>query len=154
MKKALEEMGLKKFRQVSTFLFILADVWILSYIYKKFTSKETMDRLIEIAAKQQQIDKVHMEQLYQLLTQSLILMLALVLVVHLITYILYIKNKKFTFAYLNLYAWTAMIGCPLWGLSVLADNIFSGFVFIMLGGILVINVLGLRMYPFQENSPK
>ena len=150
MKKYFEAMGLKKFRQNSTFLFIAADVWILGYLYKKFTNKETMDTLITIAARQQQLDKTHMEQLYLLLTQSLILMLGLVAIVHLINYALYNKNKKVAFAYLNFYAWSAGITCPFWGLSLLSSSAISGIIFILVGGAFIFNALGLRHFPHEE----
>lgn len=147
-------MGLKKFRQNSTFLFIVADVWILGYIYKKFTDKETMNALIKIAAKQQGLDQTHMEQLYQLMTQSLILMLVLVAFVHLVNYALYNKNKKVAFAYLSFYSWTAGIGCPLWGLSLLSTTLVPGLVFIAVGGAFIFNALGLRAFPHQAEKPK
>lgn len=145
-------MGQNKFRLNSSFLFIVADVWVLGFLYKKFTSKETMDQLIQIAAKQQQIDKAHMEQLYQLMTQSLILMLALVAGLHLINYILYNKNKKMAFAYLNLYAWSAGILCPLWGLSLLGTQLVPGLVFIAVGVAMIFNGIGLRTYPHVEEK--
>ena len=152
MKKYFTKMGLNKFRQNSSFLFIVADVWILGFIYKKFTDKETMDLLIQIAARQQQLDKAHIEQLYGLLTQSLILMLVLVGIVHLINYVLYNKNKKAAFAYLNFYAWSAGIGCPLWGLSLMSSKPVPGFVFIAVGGAFLFNALGLRVFPHQESK--
>ncbi len=154
MRKYLEKMGLIKFRQNSTFLFLVCDVWILGYIYKKFTNPETMDLMIKVAAEQQQLDKTHIKQLYQLMTQSLILMLVLVGFVHLINYLLYNKNKKVAFVYLIFYSWTASLGCALWGLSLLGGQLVPGIVFIGVAGAFLFNALGLKVYPHQEELPK
>lgn len=147
MKKIFKEMGLSKFRQNSTFLFMVSDAWILGFLYKKFTNKETMDQLIQIAARQQQLNQDHIEQLYQLLTQSLILMLILVALIHIMNYVLYNKNKKMAFAYLHFYSWSAGIGCPLWGLSLVSEQLISGLIFIAVGGFFLFNALGLKHFP-------
>ncbi|MBK24465.1 MAG: hypothetical protein CME70_10760 [Halobacteriovorax sp.] len=154
MRKYLEKMGLNKFRQNSTFLYLVCDVWILGYVYKKFTNPETMDLMIKVAAEQQQLDKTHIKQLYQLMTQSLILMLVLVGFVHLINYILYNKNKKVAFAYLVFYSWTASIGTALWGLSLLGSHFIPGIVFLAVSGVFFFNAMGLRVFPHQEQELK
>lgn len=155
MRKFFKEMGLKKFRQNSSFLFILADVWILGYIYKKFTNKETIEMVVEIAAKQHPlIDKAQLKELYLVSTPILILMLVLIAIVHLITYVLYNKNKLSAFAYLNFYSWSAGIGCILGGVFLSSSTLVPGLVFIATGGAFIFNAIGLRVFPHEPEKPK
>ena len=152
MKKFFKKMGLSQFRNNSTALFLLSDGWILLYLYKKFTNKETMDQIIKLAARQQELDQSHFEQLYQLLTNSLILGLSLIAIIHIFNYVLYNKNKKVAFAYLNFYAWTAGIGCLLGGGSMLQTEKISGALFMLVGGFFLFNAIGLRHFPHQPNE--
>ena len=152
MRKFFDKMGLSKFRNNSTVFFVFADAWSFFYIYKKFTNKEQMDQLIQIAARQQGIDNSHFEGLYTLMTQSLILMLALAAGIHIFNYILYNKNKKPAFAYLNFYAWSAAIIFPLWGFSTASESMPAAIIFLVLGGMMIFNALGLRVFPHQKKS--
>lgn len=152
MRKFFNNMGLSKFRNNSTVFFIFADIWTFFYIYKKFTNKEKMDQIIEIAARQQGIDSSHFEGLYTLMTQSLILLLGLAALIHIINYVLYNKNKKAAFAYLNFYAWSAAFIFPLWGISTISQSLVGSIIFIILGCFMIFNALGLRAFPHQEKS--
>ncbi|MFT6068127.1 MAG: hypothetical protein ACJAT2_002374 [Bacteriovoracaceae bacterium] len=145
-------MGLSKFRNNSTVFFIFTDIWTFFYIYKKFTNKERLDQLIAIAAKQQGIDSAHLEGLYTLMTQSLIMLLALASIIHIVNYVLYNKNKKAAIAYLKLYAWSAAFLLPLWGFSVFSESPPAAIIFIALGGLMAFNAMGLRVFPYQEKS--
>ena len=113
-----------------------------------------MNQIIEIAAKQQQLNKEHVEQLYQLLTQSLTLMLILVAAIHILNYVLYNKNKKMAFAYLHIYSWTAVFGCILGGLTMLQSEFIPGVLFIVVGGCFLFNALGLKHFPYIEVKKK
>lgn len=152
MRKFLVNMGQSKFRNNSTVFFIFADIWTFFYIYKKFTNKEQMDRLIAIAARQQGIDSSHLEGLYTLMTQSLILLLALAGIVHIINYFLYNKNKKAAFAYLNFYAWSAALVFPVWGFSTISESLPGAIIFVTLGALMTFNAFGLRVFPHQEKN--
>ncbi len=152
MRKFFDKMGLSKFRNNSTVFFIFADIWTFYYIYKKFTNKENIDQLIEIAAKGQGLDSAHLEGLYTLMTQSLIMLLGLAALIHIVNYVLYNKNKKAAIAYLKLYAWSAALLFPLWGFSVFADSPPAAIIFVALGGLMAFNAFGLRVYPYQEKS--
>jgi hypothetical protein len=145
-------MGLSKFRNNSTVFFIIADVWTFFYIFRKFTNKEFMDRIIKIAARQQGINNSHFEGLYTLMTQSLIMLLGLAAVVHIINYVLYNKNKKAAFAYLNFYAWSASLIFPIWAFSTFKESLPGAIIFLAIGGLMVFNAFGLRVFPHQEKS--
>lgn len=152
MRKFFSNMGLSKFRNNSTVFFIIADAWTFFYIYRKFTDKKFMNQIIEIAAKQQGINSSHLQGLYTLMTQSLILLLALAAVIHVINYVLYNKNKKAAFAYLNLYAWSASIFFPIWAITTFEESKPGALIFLVLGGFMIFNALGLRVFPHQEKS--
>lgn len=149
MKKIFKDMGIRKFRQSSTFLFIICDIWILGYFYKKFTNKNVMNKLIEVAASRQgqALDKTHMQDFYTLLTQSLTLMLVLVAIVHLVTLAMYNKNKLSAFRYLGIYAWSGSLGCLFLGASLFNVTPTAALIFIAVAGCFLFNALGMRYYP-------
>lgn len=111
-----------------------------------------MNKIIEIAAKQQGVDSSHLEGLYTLMTQSLVMLLAFAAIIHIINYVLYNKNKKAAFAYLNFYAWSASLIFPIWGVSAFQESLPGGIIFIALGALMLFNALGLRAFPHQGKN--
>ncbi len=113
MKRLYENLDAKKFRSASALLLLLCDFMILFFLYKKFTDKNMFERMLSLTFKiNPQLNSTDLtpalsSQLYQLLTNSLLTALCVVLLYHIFIYYMWLKEKKFAANYIALYVWIA-----------------------------------------------
>jgi uncharacterized membrane protein len=162
MESIYKNLTEKKFKIVAILCAFFSDIVIAKYIWSIFSNKELFEKsfltVMENMEKNPNYDssmipKNFFDELFLLWTQSLILMLLAVILVHLVNYLLYSKGKVFSFKYLRIQAWIGGVGLTLAGLP----NIANGAIYIALlvaGLGLLFVAFGLRQFTMKNPEPK
>jgi len=151
MRQLYSKLTTKSYKLISTTCLLIADISIYIYLYLKFTNKEVFHKIMEIAMKsypsaQGQVGPDFERQIYQLMVNTLLTMLALVFCYHSFVYLLWNKGKKFGHSYLVLYTIIAGPGSILVGLATLSGNILSGLFWLVVGALYTFVLLGLNHF--------
>jgi predicted membrane protein len=155
MKRIYDNLNPKKFRFLSTVLLILCDFMILGFLYRKFTNKEMFERILGLTFKinpqlnSRDLTPALSAQLYELLTNSLLSSLCLVLLYHFFIYIMWSKEKKFAANYIALYVWIAAPGTMIGALMGFTDNFLQSLLFLIWSGIFFFVAFGLSQFPIK-----
>ena len=120
---------------------MLGDLAILLYVFEKFTNKEKFDQIakrsLEILSTMPQysgtLTPQIIQQLYELMVNTLLTMSFVVIILHLLINFLYWKDKKGAIAYLRLQTIVGFVGSLLLGLDGLFQLHFLQTLFILLG---------------------
>lgn len=151
MRKLYSKLTTKSYKLISTVCILIADISIYTYLYLKFTDKEVFKKTMEIVMKaypnaQGQIGPDFERQLYQLMVNTLLTMLALAFLYHGLVYLLWNKGKKFGHTYLVLYTVVAGPGCIITGLITLPGNFLNGLFWLVVGTLYTFVLMGLNTF--------
>lgn len=153
MDKIYDRFTLESYKLSAIISMIVGDLILFSYLYIKFTNKELYKKMLAIvlntmAGAAENLPPDFSEQLYSLMVNALITMLALAFLYHLLVYTLwYKKNKGFARVYVASYAWVAGPLCLLSGVLDLMANPLPALVFIGLGLNFLFVAFGLKRFP-------
>ena len=99
MKAHLKGIGEKKFLLYPALACFLGDLVISRYFYTKFADKKMFQTMVDIMVSRSgkpdvMIDQNSIEALYAMVVNSLVLMLALMILLHLFNYFFFAKKKN------------------------------------------------------------
>lgn len=151
MRQLYSKLTTKSYKLISTACLLIADISIYTYLYLKFSNKEMFQKSMKIVMQNYpsasgQISANDEMQLYQLMVNTLLTMLALVFVYHGIVYFLWNKGKKFGHSYLVFYTVVAGPGCMLLGLSSLSGSFLSGLFWLGVGALYSFVLMGINNF--------
>ena len=138
MKKLLEDLGEKKFRLWAIFACALGDGVIFYWLYQRFTAPGMFKQMYKMALTSlppgsPEIPGDLEKQLYILMINSLILMIALMVLLHWIIYAFYNKDKTFARQYMIALTWVAGPSCIILGATGISSNIILSILFMLQG---------------------
>ena len=111
MRTLYSKFTTKSFRYLSALFFLLGDIIMASYLYLSTKSqlKELMKNPLfeELFQKSMQEQGVELppditNDIFQIFTQSMLLFILLVIIFHIIIYLFYLNEKRFSYLYLRL----------------------------------------------------
>tara|TARA_Y100000768_G_scaffold379395_1_gene355088 strand:+ start:4923 stop:5393 length:471 start_codon:yes stop_codon:yes gene_type:complete len=151
MKQLYNNLNIKSFKLISTICLLIADIGIYIYLYLKFSDKEVFQKSMKIVMANypdaaNQLTPEFEIQLYNLMINTLLTMLALVFLYHGIIYFLWNKGKKFGHSYLMFYTIIAAPGSLLIGLTTLPGNFLHGLFWIAVGLLYGFVLMGLGTF--------
>jgi hypothetical protein len=155
MKRLYENLDAKKFRSVSALLLLLCDFMILFFLYKKFTDKNMFERMLSLTFKiNPQLNSTDLtpalsSQLYQLLTNSLLTALCVVLLYHIFIYYMWLKEKKFAANYIALYVWIAAPATLISALLGIKESFLQSLLFLLWSVLFFFVAFGLSQFPLR-----
>ncbi len=151
MKQLYNNLTTKSFKLISTVCLLIADLSIYTYLYFKFSDKEVFQKSMEIVMKAYpdasgQVTPDFERQLYSLMINTLLTMLAIAFVYHALVYALWNKGKKFGHSYLAFYTIVAGPACILIGLSGLSSDFLAALFWLVVGCLYTFVLLGLNTF--------
>lgn len=155
MKRLYENLDAKKFRSASALLLLLCDFMILFFLYKKFTDKNMFERMLSLTFKiNPQLNSTDLtpalsSQLYQLLTNSLLTALCVVLLYHIFIYYMWLKEKKFAANYIALYVWIAAPATFISALLGIKESFLQSLLFLLWSILFFFVAFGLSQFPLR-----
>lgn len=131
------------------------DVTIFTYLYFLFSNYDLFLKYIKIFQSTQTqlvlIDKTMVNQLFQIMMQSLKLMLFLAASFHAIIYLCYLRELKYAYKYIKLMSWVGSIGLILMALTE-APISWKNPIFFIVGLLLLFVANGLRRFPHRKKK--
>ncbi|MCF8060439.1 MAG: hypothetical protein K9K67_14145 [Bacteriovoracaceae bacterium] len=158
MDKIYSRFTLESFKKAAIAALLFGDIALFTYIYLKFSNKEAYHQSLKVVLKampemEGQLPADFAQQLYSLMVNSLITMLALAMIYHIFVYYLWSKkNKGLSRGYIAVYAWTAGPLCSLSGLISLPKNTLNGLLFLAIGLSYLFVALGLSQFPEPKST--
>ncbi len=147
----------KKFKLVTIFICLIGDLYLVSYLYFKFSNFALFEKIFRYALSMNNIgpEQVPQDFLYaqfQILINALITMLVAVIFIHLIVYLYYYLGRKAARSYVIFLSWAGTIFYFLMTLSLFSSKISwsLGFLLIAFGYIVVIK--GHKYFKFEEEE--
>lgn len=153
MDKIYDRFTLESYKLAAIISMIVGDLILFSYLYIKFTNKALFDKSLSMmmtamVTSADQLPPDFEEQLYSLMVNALITMLAFAFLYHLLVYTLwYKKNKGLARSYVAAYAWVAGPLCLLSGVLDFMGNTLPALIFIGLGLNYLFVAFGLKRFP-------
>lgn len=158
MDKIYSRFNGTSFKKAAISALIVGDIGLLTYLYLKFSDKslfqKSLDLVLQTIPKDQvgNFNKGMQAELYTLMINALVTMLALVFIYHLFVNFLWWKKKYVARGYLLMYAWTAGPLLTLSGLLSLYSSPMSALFFLAMGCLYLFVALGMSQFP--EKNPK
>ncbi len=151
MKQLYNNLNTKSFKLISTVCLLIADIGIYTYLYLKFSDKEMFQQSMKIVLKAYpdasgQITPDFERQLYELMVNTLLTMLAIAFVYHGLVYALWNKGKQFGHSYLSFYTIVAGPACILIGLTTLSSDFLSAIFWLVVGCLYTFVLMGLNTF--------
>ena len=151
MKQLYNNLNIKSFKLISTVCLLIADISIYIYLYLKFSDKEVFKQSMKIVLKAYpdaggQLTPDFELQLYNLLVNTLLTMLAIAFIYHGFIYLLWNKGKQFGHSYLAFYTVIAAPGSLLIGLTSLTSSFLLGIFWIAVGCLYGFVLMGLSTF--------
>jgi hypothetical protein len=162
MDSLYKNLNEKKFKIIAIICAFFSDLVIAKYIWTIFTDKALFEKyfvaIMDNMKKSPDFDdsmvpKDFFSELFQIWSQSLVLLLLAVIGVHIINYYLYHKDKVFAFKYLKMQSWLGGICFVILGLP----KIFSGslYLLVFISGLgLLYTACGLQIFRVKSPAPR
>ena len=147
----------KNFKLLTIISMIISDLFIITHLLQSFYNKSSFDNIfnssINILKMQghnfsKQLSPNFRDEIWLLFIQTLISMLLVYIVIHLICYICFFKNKKFAYSYLKLYCLSSGFFMLLYSVFNLSD--FSKSIFLIPALLLLFSGYGTKFFPYSK----
>jgi len=153
MRAIYKKLDQLKFKRLSLFGLILADLLSFNIFYQRITSKEMLSFMALILSKNpalrgQTVPPRILEELSPLINSFTLMLLGLVFLYHCIVYYLYyFKKLKAALNYIQFYACTAVIGSFLFAYSLISQGKLNAL-------LIIIATLGFSFFAFAPSELK
>ena len=161
MRHLYSKFTTKSFRYISAVFFLIGDIGFASYLYLSTKSqlKELMKNPLfeELFQKSMQEQGIELpagisNEIFQIFTQSMLLFIVLVIFFHVILYIFYLNEKRFSYLYLRLVSFIGMILAFYLIIIKLTSEPTISVLFFALTTLYLFNFAGFFFYPVLEKK--
>ena len=156
MKQLYNKLTKKAFKRFAILFFFLGDLLSFSFIYYSFNNFILFKKIVENNLEKnglsiRDLPHFQLDEIFQLINQTLILTIALFMVFHLIVYFFYYKDKFTAFFYLKILSFVAIFGCLMIGVTEFTSFTIFGPLFLIQAGLYSFIALGFLKFKIEVN---
>ena len=163
MRNVYSKFSIKSFRVLSCVLFFLCDLGNSIYFYTSI--KTDLSKVMDNQVFKDLLSKSLSEQgvelppgiegdIFTIFTQAMMLFLCLVVLFHIIIYVFYLYEKRFSYLYLRMVATFGALFCLFSSISQISTSALSSVLFLSLTLFYLFNFFGFFYFPIlAKKSP-
>ena len=161
MRNFFNKLSPKTFQVLCILLCLAGDLSFSGYIYNFFSDKDSFlknyeilrEPLLQAFKKQGMILPKNFEhEIFHIMIQSLLMMIALFIFFHLIIYLFYYFNKRFAFLYIRLLGIFGTLGGLSFISSAFSNSVIWGILFILVTVAYIFISFGTYHFPINSQS--
>ncbi len=159
MNNIYSKVGAEKFKNISLFFCLFGDIFIAGYIYNRLNNFAAYEKLMNqmgviTGTGERPFDTNFLHEQFQLLINSLVMMLIVGIAFHLLIYIFYFFDKSFARKYVNVLIWVGAIGFFLTGITMIGSAPLLAIGFIAQALFYTYNIFGIKYFNKIEATKK
>ena len=161
MRTLYSKFTTKSFRYLSALFFLLGDIIITSYLYlstksqlKELMKNPLFEELFQKSMKEQGLELPPdiTNDIFQIFTQSMLLFILLVIIFHIIIYLFYLNEKRFSYLYLRLVSGAGLLTGLYLTILKVGDEPLVSLLFFGSFLLYLFNFAGFFFYPIPNKT--